>query len=111
LAAARNQNRYHKKQKASDPKVRSLVLAKKSPINYRVFFLSRLAAFFSAAVFRGAFLVCFFEFWDLAIAHPVELHATKRGRIPQNNSFFEEAFYKFVRFNWDVTVTLAAKKN
>jgi hypothetical protein len=41
--------------------------------------LSRLAAFFSAAVFRGAFLVCFFEFWDLAIAHPVASYARKRG--------------------------------
>jgi hypothetical protein len=50
--------------------------------------LSRLAAFFSAAVFRGAFLVCFFEFWDLAIAHPVASHARKRGWIPRRAHYF-----------------------
>ncbi len=88
LATARNQNRYHKKAKSLEPKSPRLSSIEKSPMDYRLFFLSRLAAFFSAAVLRGAFLVCFFEFWDLAITHPVVLHATKRGRIPQNNSFF-----------------------
>jgi len=33
----------------------------------RPLFLSRLAAFFSAGVFSGAFLVCFWEFWVLAM--------------------------------------------
>ena len=79
LTAARNQNRYHKKTKNFGPESPKLSPSEKSRSDYRVFFLSRLAAFFSAAVFRGAFLVCFFEFWDLAIAHPVASHAPKRG--------------------------------
>ena len=33
----------------------------------RLFFFSRLAAFFSAGVFSGAFLVCFLESWFLAM--------------------------------------------
>jgi hypothetical protein len=33
------------------------------------------------------------------------------GAHSDQERILEEASYKFVRFNWDVTVTLAAKKN
>jgi hypothetical protein len=106
LATARNQNRYHKNAKSLEPESSRLNSIEKSPRDYRLFFLSRLAAFFSAAVFRGAFLVCFFEFWDLAITQPVILHEKKRGRIPHNNSFFSS---KNVAFWLDPTLANITK--
>ena len=37
--------------------------------DYLPLFLARLATFFCLAVFAGVFLVCFLEFWDLAILY------------------------------------------
>jgi hypothetical protein len=33
------------------------------------------------------------------------------GAHSDQERILEEAFYKFVRFNWDVAISLAAKKN
>ena len=88
LTAARNQNRYRKKTKSFGPESPKLSPSEKSRSDYRVFFLSRLAAFFSAAVLSGAFLVCFLEFWDLAIGHRADVYGLKRGPMPATPTLF-----------------------
>ena len=60
----------------------------KNPNPYRLFFLSRLAAFFSAAVLSGAFLVCFLEVWDLAISQSADVYGLKRGPMPAIPTLF-----------------------
>lgn len=47
--------------------MRNLGTAQRGPDAHALFFLARLRAFFSAAVFCGAFFVCFWEFCDLAM--------------------------------------------
>jgi hypothetical protein len=53
---------------------------------YLALFLARFASFFSLALLAGAFLVCFFEFCDLAILCSLGCAVVnQRGKLAQDN--------------------------
>ena len=45
----------------------ALEIGRRATLSLPGYFFARLAAFFSFAVFKGAFFVCFFAFCDLAM--------------------------------------------